>query len=283
MLGALSRLPSWELDHTEEDVRGWPLRDEAGTVLGKVSDLIVDTDTRYVAQVLLSDGRRFPAHDVYIGDDYVGLRRERPLAKGWADPAVRVAPKGDEIPKGDERARSENERGIDTPAASSPPPAVTPESAVHLREGASHVPSSELTTTRRLISQEGDLIVPVVNEELEVATQRVDAGGVGVQSHMEERPTEKSIWLREEHVTVERTTTDRPLTAQEAEARFKDAELEMRAKAEVPVVGKRAHVVEEVWITKTTTERVEKVQDTVRRTSVDVTELPKRAGSNPRK
>ncbi len=86
MLSALSQLPSWELDHPDEDVRGWLMLDESGKTLGRVSDLIVDTDTRYVAQVVLTDGRKFPAYDVYIEDAAVRLRRQRPVEKSWVAP-----------------------------------------------------------------------------------------------------------------------------------------------------------------------------------------------------
>jgi hypothetical protein len=73
MQGALSRLRSWELDRPEEDIRGWPMRDGAGNTLGTVDELIIDTETQYVAQVMLTDGRSFPAHDVVIGDGIVTL------------------------------------------------------------------------------------------------------------------------------------------------------------------------------------------------------------------
>src|SRR4051794_31897709 len=88
MLGALSRLPSWELDRNEEDVRGWPLRDGSGNMLGTVDELIVDTDTQYVTQVVLTDGRKFPAHDVFIGDGMVTLGGE---VVRRAEPAMRTA------------------------------------------------------------------------------------------------------------------------------------------------------------------------------------------------
>jgi len=95
---------------------------------------------------------------------------------------------------------------------------------------------------------------------------------------MTEKPVEKSVRLREERVTVERRPLDRALTQAEAEARFRDGSFEMKALSEVPVVGKRAHVIEEVIITKNITERTETIRDTLRHTDAEVTELPSTRG-----
>ncbi len=279
MLGALSRLPSWELDHREEDVRGWPLQDESGKTLGRVADLIVDTDTRYVAQVVLSDGRRFPAHDVYIGDAAVALRRQRPIDKPWADPALRVPHKAE--------STGEAQDTVGTPIPSVPVERKVEERSDEAertgRLSDQRARMSEMVPTRNLIAQEGDLVIPVVNEELEVVTSTVEAGGVRIESHFEQIPAEKTVRLREERVTVERYPVERDVTSEEAEARLRDAEVELRAKAEVPVVQKRAHVVEEIVITRTTTEREETVHDTIRKTEVEVTAIPTRTHSQPRK
>jgi hypothetical protein len=49
--------------------------------------------------------------------------------------------------------------------------------------------------------------------------------------------------------------------------------VEVRETAEEPVVSKEARVVEEVVIGKETTERTEKIKDTVKRTQVDIEQL----------
>ena len=61
MQGALTQLRSWKLDHKNEDIRGWALRDPDGHVLGTVGELIVDTDSKHVTQVVLGDGKRYAA------------------------------------------------------------------------------------------------------------------------------------------------------------------------------------------------------------------------------
>jgi len=118
------------------------------------------------------------------------------------------------------------------------------------------------------------LVVPIVDEEIELGKRTIDAGGVRVHSHIVERPYEQSVRLREERVNVERRPVDRPLTAREADERFHDEDMELRARAEVPIIGKRAHIVEEIIIKKEITERTERVRDTVRHTDAEVTEIP---------
>jgi len=134
------------------------------------------------------------------------------------------------------------------------------------------VRTAEIVPTRNI--DENELVIPIVDEELEVGKRVVEQGGVRVHSHMTERPVEKSVRLRDERVTVERRPVDRALSTAEAEARFRDGSFEMKAVSEVPIVGKRAHVVEEIFITKTVTERIEKVRDTLRHTDAQVSELP---------
>jgi len=82
MLGALSRLPAWDLDRREQDIRGWAVRDTDGRVLGTVDELVIDTDTKRVAQVVLAEGTLFPAHDVLIGDHVLTIERPRSAGPG---------------------------------------------------------------------------------------------------------------------------------------------------------------------------------------------------------
>ena len=49
-----------------------------------------------------------------------------------------------------------------------------------------------------------DLIIPIVEEELEVGKREIEAGGVRVSTRVSSVPVEKSVTLREEHVSVER-------------------------------------------------------------------------------
>jgi uncharacterized protein (TIGR02271 family) len=118
----------------------------------------------------------------------------------------------------------------------------------------------------------GEKVIPVVNEELQVGKQRRERGGVRIYSHMEEQPVEEKVRLREEHAKVERRPVDRP--ASEADlAAFKEGTIEVRETIEEPVVAKKARVVEEVVVGKETTERVESVNDVLRKGEVDIENL----------
>jgi stress response protein YsnF len=111
--------------------------------------------------------------------------------------------------------------------------------------------------------------IPVIREDLEVGKREVERGSVRVRSRIVERPVEEHVRLREEHVRVERNPVDRPVSGNELGA-FREGEIELTERAEVPVVNKEARVVEEVRLSKEVTERDETIRDTVRSTDVDI-------------
>ena len=112
-------------------------------------------------------------------------------------------------------------------------------------------------------------VIPVVEEQLVVGKRDVSRGGVRVRSYVTETPVHEQIRLRNERVNVERRSVDQPLSAAEGDA-FRERTIDMTATGEEAVVGKSAHVVEEVVVSKTADERVEQIDDTVRKTQVDV-------------
>jgi stress response protein YsnF len=95
---------------------------------------------------------------------------------------------------------------------------------------------------------------------------------VRIHTSVEERPVEETVRLRDEEVNVERRTVDRPVSGAEAEAAFREGDIELEETHEEAVVSKEARVVEEVVVDKDVREREEVVRDTVRRTEVDVEE-----------
>jgi stress response protein YsnF len=77
--------------------------------------------------------------------------------------------------------------------------------------------------------------------------------------------------LREERVHVERHPVDRPVEA--GDDAFREGTLEIKERGEEAVVSKTARVVEEVVVGKQVEEHTETINDTVRRTDVDVQEV----------
>lgn len=125
----------------------------------------------------------------------------------------------------------------------------------------------------------GETAIPIVEEELVVGKKEVDRGGVRVYRRVVEIPVEESVNLREEHVVVDRRAVDR--AASDADFALGDRTIELTETAEEAVVGKSARVVEEVLVGKETAQHTETISDTLRRTEVDVEEIP--VGSAGRK
>lgn len=115
----------------------------------------------------------------------------------------------------------------------------------------------------------GEQVIPIVEEQLVVGKREVDRGGVRVRSYVTEKPVHEQIRLRNERVDVQRRKVDQPLSAADGDA-FRERTIDMTATGEEAVVGKNARVVEEVVVSKTSDERVEQIDDTVRRTDVEI-------------
>ena len=118
-------------------------------------------------------------------------------------------------------------------------------------------------------SSEREEVIPVVEEQLVVGKRDVNRGGVRVRSYVTETPVHEQIRLRNERVNVERRSVDLPLSAADDDA-FRERSIDMTATGEEAVVGKNARVVEEVVVSKTAEEHVENIDDTVRKTDVEI-------------
>ncbi len=116
-------------------------------------------------------------------------------------------------------------------------------------------------------------VLPVVEEELAIGKRTVDQGGVRVFRRIVEMPADQSVNLREEHVVVERNAVDRAATPAELESQG-ERTIELTETAEEAVIAKNARIVEEVIVGKQVTEHTEHIHETVRRTEVEVEELP---------
>ncbi|MGE5563417.1 MAG: YsnF/AvaK domain-containing protein [Bacillota bacterium] len=114
--------------------------------------------------------------------------------------------------------------------------------------------------------------IPIVEEQLKVGKREFERGGARVRSYVEEKPVHETVNLRDEHVEVERRPVDQRIDPSELENSdlLREREVEMRETAEEPIIGKEARVKEEVVLKKTAEERQEHVEDTIRRTNVEV-------------
>jgi len=122
------------------------------------------------------------------------------------------------------------------------------------------------------VSADNTTSLPVIEENLQVGKREVQIGGVRLKSRIVARPVQEGIRLRQEQVTVDRTPVDRAASDADFDT-FKEGTIQVKEYAEVPVVSKEARVVEEVSLNKTVEERNEIINETLRKTEVEVEDL----------
>jgi uncharacterized protein (TIGR02271 family) len=107
-------------------------------------------------------------------------------------------------------------------------------------------------------------VIPLPEEELKVgkrATERVQR----IRTYVVEEPVQSDLKLRDERTVVER----RPATGA-AQGMTGERAVEIREVHEEPVVQKQVRAGEELVVRKETTERTERVNDTVKKTKADI-------------
>src|SRR5688572_25755471 len=83
---------NWYLDHRTDDLRGWPVLDAKGSLIGEVTELLVDTDSGYVSTVVLLGGRKLSAHDMQIGDGVLTMLVTTEPERATARPQLASVP-----------------------------------------------------------------------------------------------------------------------------------------------------------------------------------------------
>ena len=111
-------------------------------------------------------------------------------------------------------------------------------------------------------------VIPLSEERLVVGKRVVNRGSTRVRRFVVETPVEQQVTLRDETVQVERRAVSDGRATGAGD--FTDRTIEVRQTGEEAVIGKTAHVREEVVVRKEAQERVETVHDTVRREQVAV-------------
>lgn len=204
-LPTLSDLDDWQLENSDQDLRGRPLLTRSGDRLGTVRRMLVDRDHERVAALVLDDGRSVAIEDVEIGSDGCAYIDE-----------ARDLPAGTRMPE----------------------------------------------------AREGEQVIPIVEEEIAVGKRAVERGGIRVRTRVVEQPVHEQVRLREEHVDVERRPVNQRVD--DPDRLFQERTVEVTETAEEAVIGKSARVTEELVVKKDVGERVEQIDETVRKTEVDV-------------
>ena len=233
---AYSQQKEFDLVNIGQDCMGWTVVDQTGSDIGKVTEMLIETDEMHVDSIMVEGGVRIPAENIALRDGRVvvsGVKDHDQYAATQRTAATAAAPQNYE-----------------------PAPRNT---------GAKNVAG----VTREANSDE--ITLPIIEERLSVGKRTVEKGGVNVRTTMTEKPVEETVNLREENVTVEQHKVDRAVDG--GSDAFKEGSFDVTTQAEVPVVSKEARVVEEVVIDKEMTERTETVRDSVKRTDVKVDEI----------
>ncbi|MEP0548994.1 MAG: YsnF/AvaK domain-containing protein [Rhodothermales bacterium] len=111
-----------------------------------------------------------------------------------------------------------------------------------------------------------------IEEQLKIGKREVVRGGVRVHKYVDTDMVEETLRLRDEEIHVDRERVDRKLTPEEADAAFREDEIELVERDEEAVVSKEARVTGEVAVGKEVREREETVGGEVRSTRVEVEE-----------
>lgn len=239
-LVALSKQDDYDLTNSDQDCRGWTVTDTDGNPLGKVTDMIVDTEAEHVDSIVLDSGAQVPAANIALRNGKVLVRGAAAGGTGTAA-AMRETTTTTTTTATNERASSNAAMAADTSAAAAR-------------------------------NTSGEIALPVIEERIMVGKRAVQSGGVRVSQHVTERPVEETVTLREETVHVDRRPVNQAIDPSQIDA-FKEGTIEITETAEEAVVAKQARVVEEVVVGKEATERTETIRDTVRRTDVEVEQI----------
>ncbi len=234
---AYTKQDDYDVVNNNQDCIGWSVTDQSGNVFGKVTEMLVNTETEMVDSIIVDGRKRIPASDISLSNGSVVVRGVL-----------------HEEEYGQTQNTTEETTEINQNYA-----------AMQNAGGARHVSG----VTRA--ANDNEVVLPIIEEQLRLGKRTVEKGGAQVRTSVAEVPVEESVTLREENVTVERRPVDRAVA--NAPGAFKEGTIEITTQAEVPVVSKEAHVVEEVVVGKNVTEHQETIRDSVKRTEVDVDEL----------
>ena len=125
--------------------------------------------------------------------------------------------------------------------------------------------------TAARVSEDDEIRIPVMEEELTATVRPQDAGAVRIEKRVVAEDRMLEVPVTEERLRVERRVVDRPADATDIGA-FEETVIDVPLRTETVDVQKQARVAEEVVVSKDAVQRTERVADTVRREEVYVDE-----------
>lgn len=268
----------YEIVDGEPDIIGWDVQNNQGQKIGDVNDLLFDESSRKVRYLIVDVDDDFSGSDdnrkvlIPVGLAVLHEKDDDVLVPSLTTEQLALLP---EYKKDSLDATTENKirnvfgavgaTGVASEAMGSTS-ANSDDFYAH-----DHFNEDRMYENRKAV---GEQTIPIIEENLNVGKRLMQTGGVRVTSNIVEQPVQETVNLKEERVTVERTPVNKPLT-EGSFAPFEETTIELTEKAEVPVVSKEARVVEEVSVDMEVNHRDETIQDTVRRTEVEIEEIDK--------
>lgn len=64
---SINKSDDWHVEHDRQDIRGWEVQDASGKKVGRVRDLIANTDSGLVEAIVLDNNEEHPASTIDIG------------------------------------------------------------------------------------------------------------------------------------------------------------------------------------------------------------------------
>jgi uncharacterized protein (TIGR02271 family) len=267
----------YEIAEGEPDIRGWDVQNKEGQTIGEVDELLFDEQSCKVRYLIVDiDDKNSTADDrkvlIPIGLAVLHEKEDDVVLPTINSQQLAMLPvyKKGSLDVSTEKSVRNILAGVGvTGVAADTLGSTTDDSEDFYAHD--HFDEDKLYKNRNTST---DQTIPIIEENINVGKRVVQTGGVRVKTNMVETPVEETVRLREEHVTIERNPVNKPLT-EGSFAAFKESSIELTERAEVPVVSKEARVVEEISIGKEVNQREETIQDTVRKTEVDVEQLSK--------
>lgn len=255
------------------------------TVVGLFSSMAQATQIRtaLLSQGYTSENINVMANDSGTGTDLAASGQTQSTGEGIGQ---KISNFFHGLTGGDEGVHSHYASGINSGGAlvavTCPDNAASSVAAILKQHGAQDIETGGASTSTTNTSSPNlasdETAIPIVEEQLVVGKREVDRGGVRVYSHVTERPVSADVTLRDEKVLVERRPVNRAATAADFNM-GQGSMIELNATGEEAVVGKSARVVEEVLLGKQSSQHTEVVKDSVRKTEVEVEQIPGSATS----
>jgi uncharacterized protein (TIGR02271 family) len=242
----LNQLSGYKVADGEPDIRGWDVVAGDGSRLGKVDDLLVDTQANKVRYVDVDSGDRHVT--VPIGYARLEESRHQVLVDGLGSEQMQALPS---YTRGAITRDYEEQVGR---ACNVTTAAATPDFYEHdaFRGG------------------DREMRLTLNEEQLAVGKRQVEAGEVGVHKTVETEHVHENVQVRHEEVDIERRPIRDPLAAGAGQIIETEDEIRIPLHAEEVVVEKRVVPTEELVVRKRQVVETEGVDTTLRRETAEV-------------